>query len=246
MQDLKLEIQNISSQILGVHFLSERQIYKLVEYFEFLKQENKKKNLISRKSTDQDILNKHFVSSFLFVKWILDLNNKMEVKKIIDLGTGGGFPGLICALSFPDIMFSFIDASIKKVDFLYDASSLMQLKNVDCLWGRIEDFWYAKALQNNFDIVTARALGTIPVTTKYAFPFLRKDGIFLTIKSDNQENEFQEAKRYVEQIGAEISFSQEEIDNSYMVFVKKLNQSEDSFLKKTNKKQMKSKKSKKK
>jgi 16S rRNA (guanine527-N7)-methyltransferase len=192
----------------------------ILKYIDFLKQENTKKNLISRKTTDQDIIYKHIVSSFLFVKYILMLDKKQKLNNIIDIGSGSGFPGIVCSICLPGKQFMLVDSVKKKVDFLNDVVKHLGLKNLKCLWGRIENFANEKEYKKSFDIVTARALGTLELTTKYSMPFLRSDGVFLTIKSFNQKEELDKAFKYIETLGYSHSIFEEKIGESYIVMVK--------------------------
>ena len=196
--------------------LTDDQIEKILKYVDFLKQENQSKNLISRKATDEDIL-KFIKSSLVFVKHMKDLS----IDKVLDMGSGSGFPSIICAICFPDIKFSVMDSIQKKIDFLYDVSLFLQLKNVECFWGRMEDFAGASGLKESFDIVTAMAVGGIELTTDYAMPFLNKGGMFLTIKSYNQEQECERAKNYMNKISANMDLFKEELVESFMILIGK-------------------------
>jgi 16S rRNA (guanine527-N7)-methyltransferase len=207
-------------------------IEKIIKFIDFLKLENENKNLVSRKTTDEEILNKHILSSLLFVKHIFKaidfskIKNNNSVEKIVDIGSGSGFPSIICAIFYPEINFSVVDSVQKKIDFLYDSAKILDLKNVECFWGRIEDFGDADGFKGTFDICTARALGTIELTTEYSMPLLKKNGIFLTIKSLSQEIEFEKAFKFIENIGHSYSVYKEIFGESFMLHITKIKEIE--------------------
>lgn len=217
---LENNIKVVMAKVFGnADYLDEDKVDKIVRYINFLKEENGKINLVSRKSTDDEIVNRHILSSFLFVKHILISSKKMEIKRIADIGSGSGFPSIICAICLPDIYFAVVDSVQKKADFLYDTGSLLGLKNLECFWGRIEDFDEAGGFIDTFDLVTARALGSIELTTDYAMPLLKLNGIFLTIKSFMQKEEFEKAFYYIKRSGNEYLVEEEKMDESFMVYV---------------------------
>ncbi|MCP4481321.1 MAG: 16S rRNA (guanine(527)-N(7))-methyltransferase RsmG [bacterium] len=199
---------------LNMALLDNDKIVKIIGYIDFLKNENEKKNLISRKANDQDIF-RFIGSSLVFAKYIADFN----VAKVLDIGSGAGFPAVICAICLPEVCFSVMDSTQKKIDFLYDVASHLGLGNIECFWGRIEDFGGAKGLKEDFDICTAMAVGGIELTTGYAFPFLRKGGVFLTIKSYNQEKEFEEAMKFVASKSLEMQIKKEEEVESFLLVI---------------------------
>ena len=220
---LRNEIRNVVGKVFANNdYFDAEKIDKIVKYVEFLKAENEKKNLVSRKTTDDEIVNRHILSSLLFVKHILILQKQQKINRICDVGSGSGFPSIICAICLPEIYFAVVDSIQKKVDFLYDCGTLLSLKNLECFWGRIEDFGGAGGFRETFDMVTARALGSMEETTELSLPLLRLGGIFMTIKSLAQEDEIEKAKNFIKKVGNECSVAEELVDESFMVFVKRL------------------------
>lgn len=236
------------SDILQDNFIIEK-VEQIEKFLDFLKAENLNKNLVSRKTTDDELINKHTLSSFLFVKHILLLKKEGGIiNNIVDIGSGSGFPAIIMAIFLKnfdcnsEIKISVIDSVQKKIDFLYDVSKLLDLKNLECFWGRIEDFSETNLFKNNCDIVTARALGSIEMTTTLALHFLKINGDFLTIKSFNQELEIKNAFFYLNMKNFKISHLEyrEDLGESFIVHIKKL--SENNLNKKFNPKKFKNKK----
>lgn len=222
MELLKNDLIVVVEKVFGnQNYFDDEQVEKMLKYISFLKDENEKKNLVSRKATDEEIINRHILSSLLFVKHIEILSKEQEIKRIADIGSGSGFPAIICAICLPEIYFAVVDSIQKKIDFLYDTSLFVGLKNVECFLGRIEDFGEAGGFMDTFDMVTARALGTIELTVEYALPLLKLNGIFLTIKSFQQKEEFPKACEFIKKTGNECFVKEEVVDESYMFCVRK-------------------------
>lgn len=219
---LEDEINFLINKVFGDnYFLEKEKVEKIIKYVNFLKDENLKKNLTSRKTTDFEIVNRHILSSLIFVKHIDLLAKTNEINRVVDIGSGAGFPVVICAIFFPKIFFGAIDSIQKKIDFLYDCSKLLDLQNLECFWGRIEDFCDIKNFMNSFDIVTARALGNIVDTQKLSFDLLKNGGTFLTIKSFAQKDEIDRDVKIIKKNCSDISIVEEKIDESYMLGIKK-------------------------
>ncbi len=216
-----LKIKSLSEKIFtNSNFIDDIKLEKIVKYIDFLKEENKKINLISRKSTDEEIVERHILSSLLFAKHIKILQGKNEIKRLVDIGSGSGFPSIILAICFPEIYVAVVDSIQKKIDFLYDTAKLLDLKNVDCFWGRIEDFGEAKGFMQTFDVCTARALGSLELTTDYSLRLLKPDGVFVTIKSFDQEAEISKSIATLEKQKIKFEILNEEIDKSFIILSK--------------------------
>jgi 16S rRNA (guanine527-N7)-methyltransferase len=224
MYDLLADsIRNIVGKVFNdKDYLDAIKIEKIVKYVNFLQEENQKKNLVSRKTTEDEIVNRHILSSLLFVKHIAELAKKQDIKRICDIGSGSGFPAIICSICLPEIYFAVVDSIQKKIDFLYDTGVLVDLKNLECFWGRIEDFGFAGGFMETFDVVTARALGSMQETAELSFPLLKLNGIFLTIKSFGQKDEIERFEKNISKNGNEFWMIEEDIDESFMVFTKRL------------------------
>jgi 16S rRNA (guanine527-N7)-methyltransferase len=201
-----------------------QKIEKILKFIDFLKNENEKINLISRKCDDNEIINKHILSSLIFVKHIykLQIQKDKKINKIVDIGSGAGFPAIICAIFFPKIYFALVDSVQKKINFLYDTSKILDLQNIECFWGRVENFRKKASFMRTFDICTARALGTIELTTEYAIPLLKINGVFMTIKSFNQKKEFENAFNFIKKIGHNYNLYEEETAKSFIIYVNRI------------------------
>jgi 16S rRNA (guanine527-N7)-methyltransferase len=104
-------------------------------------------------------------------------------KKLVDLGTGGGLPGLPLACVLTDVQFTLIDATRKKLAVLERISMALQLANVHYVWGRAEVLAHESRLRERFDVLTARAVAKLPLLIEYAAGFVRPFGRLLLMKS---------------------------------------------------------------
>lgn len=175
---------------------TEEQLNKLDTYATMLIEYNKKFNLtaITKK---EDIYLKHFYDSLTITKAI-DLNKNL---KILDIGTGAGFPGLVLKIFFPNIELTLLDSNNKKILFLNEVIKELGLKHVTCIHSRAEE------LPNNykefFDLVTSRAVAHLRILTELAMPYLKVNGLFIPLKG-NIELELQESISTITKLKSEV------------------------------------------
>lgn len=105
--------------------------------------------------------------------------------RVLDVGTGAGFPGLPLAIARPDCEFTLLDSNNKKIQFVQHAAGLLGLANVEAVWERAEDYAPAKG----FDSVTARALATVPRLLALAGQHVGEDGVFVALKGRDYAGE---------------------------------------------------------
>jgi len=109
--------------------------------------------------------------------------------KVLDVGSGGGLPGLVLAIVRPDLSVTLLEATTKKVSFLTTAIETLSLHNVSLLHGRAEDLGRERGLRESFDIVTARAVASLPVLLEYCAPFSRVGGYVVAMKGRLSQEE---------------------------------------------------------
>ena len=156
--------------------------YKLQQleiYCNLLILENKKYNLTSITEKNQIYL-KHFYDSLTITK-IIDLDNQ----SLCDMGTGAGFPGLVLKILFPNLKVTLIDATSKKCEFLRLVINKLNLKDIEVINTRIEE--YSKNNREIYDIVTARAVAPLKHLLEYGIPLVKVNGYFIPLKANIQK-----------------------------------------------------------
>lgn len=167
---------------------------KLNRYLEMLIEKNKVMNLTAIRQRE-DIIVKHFYDSML----LNDLLKEND-KKIIDIGTGAGFPGLVLAILNEDKEFLLVDSVKKKVDFLNEVINELELKNVKTSFKRAEEL--IKNNREKFDVALARGVANLRVILEYEIPFLKVGGRFLPQKQN--KNEIEESKNALKILNSHI------------------------------------------
>ncbi|MBX7151048.1 16S rRNA (guanine(527)-N(7))-methyltransferase RsmG [bacterium] len=150
-------------------------------YLEFLLEENKKFNLISR--NEKNILERHFLNSAL----IAHLLKFSPTDKIIDIGSGAGFPGIILKILFPQSHFFLVDSITKKTNFLNDLVSKLNLKKIEIVNKRVENL--SKDFLNEFDFVTARAVARLDKLLFLSEPLINQSGTLVFLKGKSFQEE---------------------------------------------------------
>lgn len=160
--------------------LSDDQLDKFNKYFEYLISENEKYNLTAI-TEKNDVYIKHFLDS------VLPYNYFKSDCAILDVGAGAGFPSIPLAILRLDLKFTLIDSVNKKVNFLNQLISLLNLSNVTAIHTRCED--YAKNNREKFDYVVARAVAPMNTLCEYLIPFAKANGEIVMYKGDNYLDE---------------------------------------------------------
>jgi 16S rRNA (guanine527-N7)-methyltransferase len=179
--------------------LSEKQVKQFLTYLEILRDWNKKMNLTSLKDPKEIVIT-HFLDSLTVNKGIEEIGSI----RVIDLGTGAGFPGIPLKILRPEILLSLLDSSRKRIDFLKYLSKSLKLKGLEIIWGRAEEYGRKEEYREKYDIVLARALARLDVLVELGIPFLRIRGLFIAQKGQKLKEELEEARRAIEILGGEL------------------------------------------
>ena len=172
---------------------------KFIVYRDLLKEWNKKINITSIEE-DEDIYVKHFIDSLL----ILNEDNAAENKTIIDVGTGGGFPGLPLKIVNDNYRITLLDSLRKRIDFLAEVVKALNLKNVELIHGRAEDYGQNKKYRESYDICVSRAVAPLNVLSEYCIPFVKVGGYFAAYQSDNISQEISNSDNAIKKLGGKI------------------------------------------
>ena len=147
-------------------------------------------------------MRRHIFDSLTLLPWI----GATAAKRVIDLGSGGGLPGIPLAISMPDVQFTLVEATGKKAKFLERAVAELALSNVRVINDRAETL--GQDLLNHrqrYDIVTARAVGKLTVLVELAVPLARVGGHVLAIKGGSAKSEIKQAKRAMHLLHCHVS-----------------------------------------
>ena len=189
----ELFIKEVSK--LGIEVTNEK-LDKLDKYYDLLIEWNEKINLtaITKK---EDVYLKHFYDSLTLFK-AYDLNKNI---KVLDAGTGAGFPGIVLKIFFDNIDITLVDALAKRINFLNEVIRKLNLKNITVIHSRIEDF--AKENREAFDLVTSRAVARLNILNELCLPLVKVEGYFIPMKASVEE-EINEAKNSLKLINSEL------------------------------------------
>ena len=160
--------------------LTEEQLNQLEKYYELLIEWNKKINL-TRIVEKKDVYLKHFYDSITLIKAI-DLTKEQE---LCDIGTGAGFPGIVLKIFFPNIKIILLDSNNKKTTFLNEVIKKLNLKDIQVVNLRAEE--YMKNHLNEFDICISRAVAYIDIITSLSLPFIKEDGSVILMNGNYQD-----------------------------------------------------------
>ena len=163
--------------------LSDYKISLLKEYMNFTLEENKKFNLTSLDSEDEFIV-KNILDSLLVVKFLQD---DFSNKRIVDIGSGAGLPGIPLAIYYSNTKFYLLEPTTKRANFLKRTIEFLKLENVEVINERAE--LLARSNFEKFDIATARAVANINILLELAIPLLKIGGTFIAYKGKNYKEE---------------------------------------------------------
>ena len=164
--------------------ITETQINQLIQFIELIAKWNKAYNLTAVRNND-DMARLHILDSLAILPHI-------QGKRIIDIGTGAGLPGIPLALCLPDIQFTLLDSNAKKTRFVQQAILELQLKNVTVIHNRVEDY----QPEIKFDAVLTRAFASLPDIVKLTAHLLNDNGVLLAMKGQIPEAELTELSDY--------------------------------------------------
>ena len=176
--------------------LTDQQIDKLIKYKDLLIDWNEKINLTA--ITDEfGVATKHFLDS------LTPLLTEKVKGRVIDVGTGAGFPGLVLKIAKPEIELTLLDSLNKRINFLKEVSDSLELSGINFVHARAEDG--ARREREKDDTVVSRAVAHMTVLAELCLPFLKVGGYFLALKGPMAEEELESANRAIKILGGEVS-----------------------------------------
>ena len=177
--------------------LTDKQLTQFYNYMNLLIEWNRKINLTTIIEPEEIIL-KHFVDSIIISKYI---ENDL---KVIDVGTGAGFPGIPLKIIRGDLDIVLLDSLNKRINFLNEVIKVLQLKNVYSIHARVEEFAKNKKYRESFDIVTSRAVANMSTLSEYMLPLSKVGGKMLAMKGPDFKDEITNSKKALNILGGEI------------------------------------------
>lgn len=174
--------------------LTELQNEQFKKYYSFLISYNEKVNLTAI-TEESEVYIKHFYDSLLGAEFV------PKNAKLVDVGTGAGFPGVPIKLMRPDVELTLVDSLNKRIEFLRLLNENLNITS-ECVHARAEDF--AVNHREAFDVVTSRAVASLNTLAEYALPLLKIGGIFLAYKGGDVKDEIRNSKKAITILGGAI------------------------------------------
>lgn len=204
--------------------LTNSQLNAFETYYDMLIDRNKVMNLTAITEFDE-VMDKHFLDSIYLFRSI-------ELKadyKLIDIGTGAGFPGIPLKIVFPELKITLLDSLNKRVGFLNDVIDELNLNDIEAIHGRAEDIARNKTYRASYDIAVSRAVANLSTLSEYCLPFVKIGGKFVSYKSGDCADEVDNAKAAIHLLGGKINkideFSYSNNSRSFIVIDKVMNTS---------------------
>ncbi|MUP48030.1 16S rRNA (guanine(527)-N(7))-methyltransferase RsmG [Veillonellaceae bacterium M2-8] len=185
-------------QAIGIS-LTEKQITQYTLFFEALVETNKVMNLTALTSST-DVAWKHIADSLS----CYDERYFLGHKKVLDLGSGAGFPGVPLFIYNPDLEITFFDSLQKRLYFIESVIQRLSEQQLTYLHGRAEDMAHQEGYREAFDIVTSRAVARLPILAEWCLPYVKKGGYMIALKGAQYEAEIKEAQKAIEILGGMI------------------------------------------
>ena len=178
----------------------EQAVEQLSRYCDLLLEKNQVMNLTA--ITDPaEVVKLHFLDSAALLP-----TKALTGKKIIDVGTGAGFPGLVLKILDPTIQLTLLDTLGKRMDWLEEVAGQLGLEGITFLKGRAEEVSHQKEHRDQYDAAVSRALASMPVLAELCMPYVKKGGLFFAMKSNKTDEEIEAAEKIIHTLGGDKPF----------------------------------------
>lgn len=194
-EEFSSKMQEYSNEM-GI-LLKEKQINQFYTYMNLLLEWNKKINLTAITKPEEIIL-KHFIDSMTIV------NDIEKNARLIDVGTGAGFPGIPLKIIREDIEVMLLDSLNKRIIFLQEVIKQLSLMRIEAVHSRVEEFGKNKKYRESFDYATSRAVANLSTLSEYLIPLVKLEGCCISMKGSEIEEEVQQSKKAILLLGGKI------------------------------------------
>lgn len=175
---------------------TEEQLEQFVQYYELLADWNQRMNLTAI-TEPQEVAVKHMVDSLL----CFDRKHFPVGARVIDVGTGAGFPGIPLKIMYPDLKIVLFDSLKKRLNFLQAVVDRLGLTGIQCVHGRAEDGGRDSKWRDGFDVAVSRAVARMNVLVELCLPFVRPGGYFIALKGAQYQEELTESQQAIRLLG---------------------------------------------
>ncbi|MCQ2550953.1 MAG: 16S rRNA (guanine(527)-N(7))-methyltransferase RsmG [Clostridia bacterium] len=198
--------------------LSEDKINKFTGYMEDILELNEHINLTA--ITDKDeFIKKHYMDSVSLAKFV----EISTARRILDLGTGAGFPGVPLAIIYPEKEFVLVDSLNKRLKIIATLCEKYHIKNVTVVHARAEELARKEDFRDSFDLCVSRAVASMPVLLEYCLPFVKTGGKLISYKGPEVEEELEKSARALKLLQGKVEkIEKTSLDEHNLVFVEKL------------------------
>ena len=203
------DILNEASSKVGLEYNIKKH-EQFMRYKDLIKEWNEKINLTAIKE-DEEIVKKHFIDSMK----VFEFDKLKNAKSVIDIGTGGGFPGIPMKIVKPEINIVLLDSLNKRIKFLNEVITDLKLENIKAIHGRAEDFAQQAQYREKFDVAISRAVANLTVLSEFCIPYVKVGGYFVAMKGPAVEEEIKQSTNAIKLLGGRIEHIEEvEIEGS--------------------------------
>ena len=201
--------------------LTDLQLNRFAQYYEMLIEKNQVMNLTAITEFDE-VIEKHFLDS-ISLGAVIDLTQPL---KVLDLGTGAGFPGIPLKIVYPDLQITLADSLNKRILFLQEVIEALGLEGIEAVHGRAEEMARNVTFREQYDLCVSRAVANLSTLSEYCLPFVVTGGKFIPYKSGEITEEVENAKNAVSRLGGSISdihkfsFGENDLHRSFVMIDK--------------------------
>lgn len=193
LEEFSIELKEKSNKI-DVK-IKDKEVEQFYEYMNSLLEWNEKINLTAITDPKEVIL-KHFIDSITIQKYIQKENS------VVDVGTGAGFPGIPLNIVNNEAKYTLVDSLNKRIKFLDEIIDKLNLKNIETVHSRAEDF--AKENRETYDVATSRAVAALNVLLEYLLPLVKVGGLCICMKGSNVQEEIEASSNALKILGGQI------------------------------------------